>query len=59
MLSIKKCQQLNPELKNLSEEEILQIRDSLYELGQLALENWKSNNSDSKSLGWLLPNNDK
>lgn len=42
MLSTEQCYKIDPSLKNLSEEELLKIRDELYQLGQLALENWRS-----------------
>ncbi len=38
MLTINECKKICPELNDLSEEEVLAIRDTLYVLGQLALE---------------------
>jgi hypothetical protein len=40
MLTIEKCIQLEPGLKNLLEEEVESIRFDLYELAKLALEDW-------------------
>lgn len=41
MISIQQLRKIDPELDNLSDEEIIQIRDALYELGQLIFEDWK------------------
>jgi hypothetical protein len=56
MVPIEQCRKLCPSLKNLSDEEVLKIRENLYEGAQLALESWVKKNSGSKNLEWLLPN---
>lgn len=55
MLSIEKCRQLIPDAECLSEEELTSIRESLYDLAQLAFESWEK--SDSKNPQRVLPNN--
>ena len=37
MLSLEECYELDPLLKKLPEEKVLEIRDLLYELGELAI----------------------
>lgn len=41
MLSLEKCRQLAPNLKDLPEKEALEIVANLYEMAQLALEAWE------------------
>jgi hypothetical protein len=57
MLSLEQCRKLCPSLVGLSEEEVVKIRDNLYEGAQLALESWAKKKSGSKNLEWLLPKN--
>ncbi len=59
MLSVTQCQTIAPQLKELSEEEVIKIRENLYEGAQLALEAWAKKNSGSKNLEWLLLNKSK
>lgn len=56
MLSLEQCRKLCPSLNNLSDEEVVKIRDNLCEGAQLALESWVKKNKGSKNLEWLLPN---
>ena len=49
MLSVEKCRQLEPSLKELSDEEILEIVENYYEMGQLATEDFKDNKKGSKN----------
>ena len=49
MLSIDKCRQIEPELKNLSDDEVLSIVENLYEGAQLALEDWFKHKKGSKN----------
>lgn len=45
MLSLEEMYEICPELKNLSEEEALEVRELLYELGELTLKHYiKKNN---------------
>lgn len=56
MLSLEECRKLCPlPLGTLSDEEVTEVRDTLYGLGQLALEDWERNNGGSKNLNWFLP----
>lgn len=57
MLSLEQCRKIDPELKNLSDEELLEVRDLLYQMGQLAFDNWAKEKWGSKSPEWLLPTN--
>lgn len=54
MISLEQCRTIDPRLKELSDEEVIRIRENLYEGAQLALESWAKNNSGSKNLEWLL-----
>ena len=49
LLSVEKCRQLEPSLKELSDEEILEIVENYYEMGQLATEDFKDNKKGSKN----------
>lgn len=40
MLSLEQCRKIDPSLKELSDEELLQVCDDLYGLGKLALDNF-------------------
>jgi len=55
MLSLEQCRKICPSLENLSDEEVLKIRENLYDGGSLALESWVKKNGGSKNLEWLLP----
>lgn len=55
MLSLEQCRKIDPNLEKLSDEEVVLIRENLYEGAQLALESWVKKNSGSKNLEWLLP----
>jgi hypothetical protein len=55
MLSIEKCRQIDPYLEILSDKEVLEVAENLYEMAQLALENWKAKQDGSKNIEWLLP----
>lgn len=50
MLSIEKCRQLAPNMKNLSDEEVLEIETDLYAMAQLAFEDWIENQKGSKNI---------
>ncbi len=54
MIPIEQCRKLCPTLRSLSDEEVIRIRENLYEGGSLALESWLKKNSGSKNLEWLL-----
>jgi hypothetical protein len=41
MLSLERCRQIDPEMKNISDEELLAVVENLYEMAQLALEKWE------------------
>ena len=40
MISLEKLREIDPELKNLSDEEIIKIRDKFYELGEFMFDVW-------------------
>lgn len=44
MLSLEQCYEIDPSLRNLSEEEVLEIRNQLYELGELAVDDFIKKN---------------
>lgn len=48
MLSPEKLRIIDPSLKDNSEEEIIKIRDSLYELGHLIFDDWLDKKAGSK-----------
>lgn len=47
MLSIQECRELIPDQEKLTDDEILKIRDSLYELAEIALESYFRSKSSS------------
>lgn len=47
MISLDHIRELEPKLKNVSDEEVAIIREKLYGLGQLMFETWTDDN-DSK-----------
>lgn len=49
MLSLEKCCKIDPQLKDLSEEEAIEIVEDLYGMAQLALENWLKSKSGSNN----------
>jgi hypothetical protein len=40
MISIDRCRKIEPELQNLTDEEILEILEDYYGINQLAYEKW-------------------
>ncbi len=46
--SVEKLKEIDSKLADLSESEIIEIRDSLYDLGQLIFDDWLENGSGSK-----------
>lgn len=48
MLNIEKLRKIDPDLAHLSDDEILEVRDSLYDLGQLMFDDWLENGDGSK-----------
>ena len=58
MLSLEKCRKIDSHLKELSDDELINVRDSLYEMAQLAVDDFLRKN-DSKNPEWLLSNNDE
>lgn len=43
MLSVAQLRRIEPNLKNLSDEEVLKIRDSYYETARIAFDDWFDN----------------
>jgi len=59
MISLDECKKIQPELVDLSDEEVKKIRDLLYGLGQLVFETWNEKKGDSKNpLGSLTSSNE-
>lgn len=54
MLNIEQCRKRDSELSNLTDEEVLEIRDAFYEFGQLAFERWIKEKNVSKNPVGLL-----
>jgi len=48
MLTIEKIRKLDPSLSSLTETELMEARDILYDIGQLAFEVWKEEKTGSK-----------
>jgi hypothetical protein len=48
MLSIEKLRKIDPALAHLTDDEIIEIRDTLYDLGQLIFDDWLENDAVSK-----------
>lgn len=48
MLSLEQIRKINPEFQKSSDAEIIKVRDSLYELGQLIFDDWIMNKDGSK-----------
>ncbi len=40
MLTLEECKKIDPDLRNISDEELKAIRDCLYGLGELAIKDW-------------------
>ncbi len=59
MLSIDKLKSIDPKLKNLSNKEIEEIRQSFYDFGQLIFEDWHEQKFGSKYLIGLLTPEEK
>ncbi len=49
MLSIESLKKIDPEISNLSDDEIEKIRQSFYEFGQLIFDDWHEQKFGSKS----------
>jgi hypothetical protein len=48
MLGAEQLRKIDPELAHLSDDEILEIRNSLYDLGGLIFDDWLENGAVSK-----------
>lgn len=49
MISLDECRKTQPELVEMSDEEVSKIRELMYGLGQLVFETWNEKKSDSKN----------
>lgn len=56
MISLEECRKLCQPLEALPDEAVAKVRETIYAMGQLALEDWERKKSGSKNLEWLLPN---
>jgi hypothetical protein len=48
MLSLTQLRKIDPALAHLSDDEIIEVRDSLYDLGGLVFDDWLENGEGSK-----------
>lgn len=48
MLTLEKCRKINPALSNLSDKELLRVRDELYTLGEIAMDDYLKKIRQSK-----------
>ena len=53
MISLDQCKKIDPALVNLSDEELTEIRNSLYELGNIAFKVWQEEKFPNFSHGVL------
>lgn len=53
MISLKQFRKIDPELSNLSDEEMDKILGSFYELGQIIYEDWLENSGSKNPIGVL------
>lgn len=58
VISLADCRKIEPSLSSMSDEEVLAIRDALYERATITTEIWLSDMGGSKNLTGVLPNND-
>ena len=42
MLSIEQARKIEPELKNFSDQEVLEVLNDMYGIGELAFEKWQN-----------------
>lgn len=49
MLSLEQCRKIVPSLRELPDEEVKAILDDMYDLGQLAFEDWVKKRTGSKN----------
>ena len=51
MISLDQIRELEPKLKNSSDEEVAIIREKLYEMAQLVFDTWKDSHGSKIPLG--------
>lgn len=49
MLSLEQLREIDPKFKNVSDAKLTNVRDNLYEIGQLAFECWFEEQQQKKS----------
>ena len=49
MLSVEQLRKIDPELKHLSDDEVLQVCNTFYALGQIMYEDWEAQRGGSKN----------
>lgn len=55
MITITELRKIDPELSNVSDEELIEVRDELYEIGQSAFDMfWKKKYGSKNPVGLLL-----
>ncbi len=53
MISLEQCRKIEPSLNGLSDEELTEVRNALYELGNIAFKTWQNNKFPSFHRGVL------
>ena len=49
MLSVEQLRKIDPDLAHLSDDEVLRVRNTFYELGQIMYEDWEAQRGGSKN----------
>lgn len=57
MISLNECRKVDKTLENLSDEELTEIRNALYELGNIAFKTWRDKKFPTFPHGLLQKNN--
>lgn len=56
MLTIEQCRKIQPELRDLTDEEVLEVINDMYGIGELAFEKWQQDRVPKISNGILQKN---
>ncbi len=49
MFSVEKCRKIDPSLNDLTDDEVIAVMENLYEMAQLAMEDWDRKRKGSKN----------
>ena len=55
MLSLDHCREFAPILKGMTDEEVLDVRDRLYQMAEIGLSHWLENRGGSKNPTGVMP----